>query len=93
MFDLLERLREKPKAYRVRVAIISALVLTVVIVGSWFLTLDLGNGKKMAEERVDGPSPFATLKGGFSQFFDEGAAQYGAFKSLFEEVATGTEER
>lgn len=94
MFDFIDRVRAKPESYRVWVAIVTAVVITFCIVGLWLLTLDFDtSGKAPVARGQGGTSPFATIQSGFTQFLDEGAAQFDAFRVLFLEQATTTEDR
>ncbi|HEX9609035.1 MAG TPA: hypothetical protein VGA06_02395 [Candidatus Paceibacterota bacterium] len=85
MLDFLDRLREKPEAYRMRIAVVAAAVITACIVGVWFLTFDLGNAEQKVKSNENNPSPLATFRDTFSQFADESTLQFNAMRSLFEE--------
>ena len=78
MFDYLDRLRTRPEAYRLRVTILVAGVITAIIFFVWVTTLSVrlfgvDEAIKVANEE---PSPFKTFQEGLS------AATEGLFKQF-----------
>lgn len=87
MFDYLDRLRTRPEAYRFRVTIMAAGVITAIIFFVWVTTLSvrLFGVEDTAEVVKEEPSPFKTFQEGL------GAATAGLwnqFESLREDLGS-----
>ena len=90
MFNFIDRLREKPEAYRVRFVILSAVVVTGIIlflhVSIQLIKID-DSTKKVAEEEIK--SPFSSIRSGATGFLKEGKSKIdelrGVAKPLFEQ--------
>lgn len=83
MFDFLERLREKPDAYRFRFALLSAAVVTGIIlfiyISIQIIKID-DSSKKVVEEEIQ--SPFSSIQSGVTEFLKEGKSKIDELRDI-----------
>ena len=83
MFNFIDRLREKPEDYRVRFVILSATVVTGIIlflyVSIQFVKID-NSTKKVAEEEIK--SPFSSIRSGATGFLKEGKSKIDELRDI-----------
>lgn len=77
MLDFLDRLREKPEGYRLRVTLLVSVGITAVIFVAWIFSFI---GSAPVPERdvrvVEETSPFNSIQEGFSDLVKESAEQF-----------------
>ena len=78
MFDKLERLREKPEAYRMKIAFITAASIAGVIFLIWLSVIGVRFNNKAEISREN--ELFAEVKQGFSGVFKTGKSQFDEVK-------------
>lgn len=83
MFDFLDKLREKPEAYRFRFAILSAATLTGIIlfvyISIQFVKIN-DSSKKIAEEEMQ--SPFSSIQSGAAGFLKESKSKIDELREI-----------
>lgn len=83
MFDFLDKLREKPEAYRFRLVILSAVTLTGIIlfiyISIQFVKID-DSSKKVVEEDIQ--SPFSSIQSGVAGFLKEGKSKIDELRDI-----------
>jgi len=87
VLNTIERLREKPEAYRKRIAFIVATSIAGVIFLIWLSVLGvrLGSDKKAVKEE-EKAGLFAEVKQGFSGIFETGKEHFDNTKSELEDI-------
>lgn len=88
MFEYLEQLRQKPIYYRKRVATITTVAITVVIVLIWLSTLNFGTAEKIDSQNVaEALKPLQQIKASVVDFYSSVKEMSSA---LFEAATTST---
>lgn len=87
MAHFIERLREKPEAYRRRFALISTSLVTAVIGIVWLTTISFGIGSGApavaTSEDATAPSPLSAAESGLGSAYQGLKDQFNSFKSQY----------
>ena len=85
MFDYLDRLRAQPEWYRLRVAIVTAGVITVIIFLVWATTLSvrLFGTRETASEIKEEPSPLETFQAQLGAAAEGLTSQFDSLRESF----------
>ena len=77
MLNTVDKLREKPESYRMKIAFIVAAIIAGIIFIVWLSVVGLRFGQEAEVVRKqDSPSLVAGVKEGFSEVFEEGREQF-----------------
>lgn len=92
MWDFLDRLREKPESVRFQIAIVTAALITGVIVLIWFSSFSLQFGLADEEKTQEEPSPLEGVTSGFREAIHTGFSGFGAFFDELKQIQYTEEE-
>ena len=87
MLNTIEKLREKPEPYRMRVAFVVAASISGIIFVVWLSVVGVrfnGGDERISEQ--EGPSLVAGVKEGFSEVFESGREQFDDSRRELEDI-------
>jgi uncharacterized membrane protein len=87
MFEKLEKLREKPEAYKMRIAFIISVSIAGIIFLVWLSVLGARFRNNNSAETTENPEPaFAEFREEFSDAYDVGRTQFEKTKRELENI-------
>lgn len=85
MFNMIEKLRNKPEAYRMRVAFIVSALITTIIFLIWFSVLSVRfKNDDNSAAAVNSEPAFAEIREEFISAYETGKSQFGKVKKELE---------
>jgi len=84
MFSNIEKLQKKPDYIKRRIALLTALVLFLIIISTWFLVSDIKPTKKKSINPTENiSSPFENFKNIFINIKDDAKTKFDSIKEQY----------